>query len=828
MPAIYIPLIMSLHDKSSNPFSLIADYEGDIRELFDVEHKGTLPVLPLRNMVLFPGVVAPVSVARESSKELIQWMQEHGSDTFMAVAAQVDPQIEHPTIADLYPVATLARIMKVIEMPDGKLNVILQAFGRVELDPIPYRTRPFIRTSAKHLPEQLPDVTNRDWQALYDTFRESVMDYLQGNEQVGQEAIFAIRNINNPFFFINYVSTNLPVPVEDKALLLDEPDYTERTFQVLRLVQRELRYMELRNKINEKTRGDLDKQQREFYLHQQMRNIQAELGSSDNPDVDALMKMLAQRKLPGDVHAIFDRELRKMERQNPASPDYNVILTYLETIVSIPWGVMTADDMSVKKATRLLDRDHYGMEKVKERILEHLAIMRYSKTHKAPILCLYGPPGVGKTSLGKSIAESLGRKYVRMSLGGLHDESEIRGHRRTYIGAMCGRVMKNIIKSGSVNPVFILDEIDKVSGQSHNGDPQSALLELLDPEQNNAFHDNYLDFDFDLSNVFFIATANNIADIPVALRDRMELIEVEGYLTEEKQEIARRHLLPLAQQPLALPHPIKMTAAASEFFIERYTRESGVRQLQKLIEKLIRKVVLEHANKDDSSADMLRNLRPADVERLLGTPRFSRDRYQGNKSAGVVTGLAWTAVGGDILFIETSLSRSKSPRLTTTGNLGDVMKESAALALEYVKAHAGVLNIDPRVFEQWSIHIHVPEGATPKDGPSAGITIATSLASALTQRQVRGHIAMTGEITLRGKVLPVGGIKEKILAAKRAGITDIILSVENEKDINDIPAQYIKGLTFHYVDKVTEVWDFALLPNIAPDHIDIEITENEK
>lgn len=812
----------------SNPFSLIADYEGDIRELFDVTHKGTLPVLPLRNMVLFPGVVAPVAVARQGSRELIQYVQEQGADKYIAVAAQVDPNTECPTLADLFPVATLARVMKVIELPDGKLNVILQAFGRVELDPVPYRTRPFIRTTAKHLPEQLPDTTNRDWQALYDSFRELTLEYLEGNEQVGQEAVFAIRNINNPFFFINYVATNLPIPVEEKALLLDEHDYTERTYQTLRLIQRELRYMELRDKINEKTRGDLDKQQREFFLQQQMRNIQAELGSADNPDVEALMKVLGQRELPDDVRAVFDRELRKMERQNPASPDYNVLLTYLETVVAIPWGVMTDDDMSVRKASRILDRDHYGMEKVKERILEHLAIMRYSKTHRAPILCLYGPPGVGKTSLGKSIAESLGRRYVRMSLGGLHDESEIRGHRRTYIGAMCGRVMKNIIKSGSVNPVFIFDEIDKVSGQTHNGDPQSALLELLDPEQNNAFHDNYLDFDFDLSNVFFIATANNIGDIPPALRDRMELIEVEGYLTEEKQEIAKRHLLPLAQKPLALPHPIKMTAAASEFLIERYTRESGVRQLQKLIEKLIRKVVLEYANDDKAESDMIRTLRPADVERLLGTPRFSRDRYQGNRSAGVVTGLAWTAVGGDILFIETSLSRSKAPRLTTTGNLGDVMKESAALALEYVKAHADVLEIDPRLFEQWSIHIHVPEGATPKDGPSAGITIATSLASALTQRQVRSRIAMTGEITLRGKVLPVGGIKEKILAAKRAGITDIVLSSENEKDINDIPTQYVQGLTFHYVDQVKEVWDFALLPNIAPEHIDITITENEK
>lgn len=822
---------MSHNDNNNyNPFSLIADYDGDVRELFDVEHKGTLPVLPLRNMVLFPGVVAPISVGRESSKALIQWAQDRGPETFIAVAAQVDPNIEEPTLLDIFPTATLARIMKVMNMPDGKFNVILQAFGRVELDPVPYRVTPFIRTSAVHLTEVLPSPTDRDWQALYDSFRESTMEYLKANEQVGPEAIFAIRNINNPLYFVNYVTTNLPISVEDKALLLDEGNFAERTLQALRFLQQELRYIELRAKIEEKTRGDLDKQQREFYLQQQMRNIQSELGNAENADAQRLMEKAAGLPLPAAVRETFDRELHKMERQNPATPDYNVILTYLETIISLPWGNKTTDDTNIAKARRILDRDHYGMEKVKERILEHLAIMRVNRTHKAPILCLYGPPGVGKTSLGRSIAESLGRKYVRMSLGGLHDESEIRGHRRTYIGAMCGRVMKNIIKSGSTNPVFILDEIDKVGGQSHNGDPQSALLELLDPEQNNAFHDNYLDFDFDLSNVFFIATANNLGDIPAALRDRMELIEVEGYLTEEKQEIAKRHLLPQAQKDLALPRPIKMTAAASEFLIERYTRESGVRLLQKSIEKLIRKVILERSEVQDdaSSIDYAKALRPADIERLLGTPRFSRDTYQGNRSAGVVTGLAWTAVGGDILFIETSLSRSKTPRLTTTGNLGDVMKESAVLALEYVKAHASLLGIDHRVFEQWSIHVHVPEGATPKDGPSAGITIATSLASAITQRQVRDHLAMTGEITLRGKVLPVGGIKEKILAAKRAGINTIILSKENEKDIKEIPERYVKGVEFHYVSTVAEVWDIALLPQIAPDHIDITITENEQ
>lgn len=797
---------------STNPFSLIADFDGDLTDLFKVQHKGTLPVLPLRNMVLFPGVIAPISVARESSKALVQWVTERGFDTFIAVATQADSAVDVPTLLDLYPMAILARIMKVIDMPDGKTNVILQTYGRVELDPVPYRVHPFIRTSAKHLPEELPDVTDRDWQALYDTFREATMEYLESNEMITQEALFAIRSINNPFYFVHYIATNIPINVEDKALLLDESNFTERTLQLLSLVERELRYVELRNKIQEKTRGDLDKQQREFFLQQQMRNIQSELGTADNADAQALTAKADAAQLPQHVREVFDRELHKMERQNPASPDYNVIYTYLETLVSLPWNTYTSDDTDIARARRILDRDHYGMEKVKERILEHLAIMRVSSQKRAPILCLYGPPGVGKTSLGRSIAESLGRKYVRMSLGGLHDESEIRGHRRTYIGAMCGRVMKNLSKCGTMNPIFILDEIDKVTGQTHNGDPQSALLELLDPEQNNAFHDNYLDLDFDLSRVFFIATANNIGDIPTALRDRMELIEVEGYLTEEKQEIARRHLVPRAQEELTLPHPVRLTPSAMEFLIERYTRESGVRQLQRLIQKIVRRVVLERleTNIDPSPASaMARSLRPSDVERLLGTPRFSRDNYRAGMGIGVVTGLAWTAVGGDILFIETSLSHSKNPRLTTTGNLGDVMKESAALAYEYVKAHADILGIDSARFDELNVHIHVPEGATPKDGPSAGITIATSLASALTARTVLDRLAMTGEITLRGKVLPVGGIKEKILAAKRAGITDIILSTENKKDILEIPERYTKGLRFHHVDTVVEVWEIA-------------------
>lgn len=820
---------MSRQNKSDySPFGLVADFEGDIRDLFTHRHSGTLPVLPLRNMVLFPGVVAPISVSRESSRALVEYVEQHDCKPLIAVAAQVDAAIEVPTMLDLFPIATLAQIMKVYDDGDGgPCTIIVQAYNRIELNSEPSRVNPFLRANAIDLDEDLPDVTDQDWCALYQTFREKTFEYLDNNEEVTREARFAVKNIHNPFFFVNYVATNLPISVEDKALLLDEGNFIERTFQILRLIQRELHFVDLRKKIQQKTNADLDKQQREIYLQQEMRNIQQELGGEENGDAADLRAKADELELPGSIRDLFERELVKMQRQNPASPDYNVLLSYLETLVSLPWGKLTEDDMDLRRARKILDRDHFGMEKVKERILEYLAIMRYSTSRKAPILCLYGPPGVGKTSLGRSIAESLGRKYVRMSLGGVHDEAEIRGHRRTYIGAMCGRVMKNIIKSGTSNPVFILDEIDKVTGQNHNGDPQSALLELLDPEQNTAFHDNYLDFDYDLSNVFFIATANNIADIPLALRDRMELIEVEGYLTEEKQEIARRHLVPAAQTHLAIPHAIRFTPAATEFLIERYTRESGVRMLQKNIEKIVRKVVLEKSD-SPKAFEQMPSLRPADIEHLLGRPKFTRDTYQGNRFAGVVTGLAWTSVGGEILFVETSLARSKAPQLTLTGNLGDVMKESAAIALQYVKANIDKLGVNSQLFAEWGLHIHVPEGATPKDGPSAGITIATSIASAITQRRVRQNIAMTGEITLRGRVLPVGGIKEKILAAKRAGITDIILSNDNRKDIDEITEKYLKGLTFHFVDTVADVWDYALLDELVDDPHTFTLTTNEQ
>lgn len=792
-----------------NLFGLIADYDGDMRQLLDIHQDGPLPVLPLRNMVLFPGIVAPISIGRESSRALVSWMQENNPDGWIVVSTQVDSRVEVPLRCDLFDLGTLARIVKVLELPDGTMNVIVQAYGRVMLAEEPLSEEPFMRIEVEHVQDFLPDETSGTWKALYDSFRNAVKKYLHANQEISREAAFAIENVENPCFFVNLVATNLPISIEDKIELLSEDRMTERTYELLASIRRELRYIELRNRIEEKTSQDLDKQQREYFLQQEMRNIQQELSGNGNPDVVALNKKAEALILPKAVKEIIEREIVKLERQNPASPDYNLILTYLETIVSLPWGKSSEDNLSISRARRTLDRDHYGMKKVKERILEHLAVMRVGRERRAPILCLYGPPGVGKTSLARSIAESLGRQYARISLGGLHDESEIRGHRRTYIGAMCGRVMKQLVKCGTTNPVFVLDEIDKVGGQSHNGDPQSALLELLDPEQNMAFHDNYLDFDFDLSGVFFIATANSTAGIPSALLDRMELIPVEGYLTEEKREIVKRHLLPKATAGLSLSAPLRLTSQATTLIIERYTRESGVRALKQMIDKLVRRVAL--AMTDGDTEKGAHPLRPVDVESLLGTPPYSRDQWSAaTRQAGVATGLAWTAVGGEILFIETSVSPAKSPKLTTTGNLGEVMKESATLALEYVRAHASERGIASDILDTHSIHIHVPEGATPKDGPSAGITIATSIVSALTGHPVRQRLAMTGEITLRGRVLPVGGIKEKILAARRAGITDIVLSEDNRKDILDIEPKYVEGLTFHYVTTVAEVWEFAL------------------
>lgn len=654
--------------------------------------------------------------------------------------------------------------------------------------------------------------------------------YLKQNDTLHGEPIFAVHNITNKMFLVNFVCTNLPFSIKEKNELLTLSSLNERAYKLLAILNREVQFAALKADIRNKTREDLDRQQKEYFLQQQIKNIQDELGETpQNQDIKDLADLAAKKNLPEDIRKYFNKEWAKLERINPQNPDYNVQLNYLQTLLSLPWGVLTKDDTNVKRAKAVLDRDHYGLEKVKERILEHLAVLTLRKDLKSPIICLYGPPGVGKTSLGKSIASALKRKYVRISLGGLHDEAEIRGHRRTYIGAMPGRIIKGVIKAGTNNPVFILDEIDKITTNNYNGDPSSALLEVLDPEQNNAFHDNFLDVDYDLSKVMFIATANTLTTIPPALLDRMELIEVSGYLTEEKIEIARRHLIPkeMKNTGIGKEYDIRFSKKSLEMLIERYTRESGVRELELQINKIFRKIAYRIVAKiQPYFTDKL--IQPEDIEALLGKPPYLRDKYQGNKYAGVVTGLAWTSVGGEILFIETSLSKGKGSKLTLTGNLGDVMKESAVLALEYIKAHVELLDIDYRIFDHWNIHIHVPEGATPKDGPSAGITIATSIASALTQRKVRPNVAMTGEITLRGKVLPVGGIKEKILAAKREGITDIAISQDNKKDIEEIPEIYLKGLTFHYVENVKDVLEFALLDEKVDNPVNYTIDDEEK
>ena len=676
--------------------------------------------------------------------------------------------------------------------------------------------------------EELPAADDKEFNTAMEDLRSTTIEYIRQNEDLPDESQFALNNISNDVIAVDFVCTNLPFSIDDKAELISTSSIKDRVIKTLKVLHKEIQLLELKQNIRTKTREDLDEQQREYFLQQQIKNIKEELGRGEgSPERKELEQKAAKKNWSEDVAKIFRKELDKLDMFNPQSPEYSIQFNYLQTMIALPWGEYTKDNLDLKRAQRILNHDHYGMEKVKERILEYMAVLKLRGDLKSPIICLYGPPGVGKTSLGKSIAAAMKRKYVRMSLGGLHDESEIRGHRRTYVGAMPGRIIKNIQKAGSSNPVFILDEIDKVTQNTINGDPSSALLEVLDPEQNSAFHDNYLDVDYDLSKVLFIATANDLNTIPRPLLDRMELIEVSGYITEEKIEIAKRHLIPREIENCGLDKNEEkptFTKAAIERIIEQYTRESGVRQLEKQVNKALRKIAYKKA----LDSEVNEKITPNEIEGLLGKAPFYRDIYQGNSYAGVVTGLAWTSVGGEILFIETSLSKGKTGKLTLTGNLGDVMKESAVIALEYVKAHIDTLGVDYRIFDNWNIHIHVPEGATPKDGPSAGITIATSIASALTQRKVRKNTAMTGEITLRGKVLPVGGIKEKILAAKRAGITDIVMCQENRKDIEEIPEMYRKGVEFHYVENVQDVWKFALTDEIVDNPIDFKIEEEKK
>lgn len=812
-------------DESNPAFSMIADFDGNENGLFDSQLDEVVPVLPLRNMVLFPTVVMPVTVGRKSSLKLIQNASADGRQ--IAVFCQKDPDIEEPDLNDLYSVGVLAKVIRIFDMPDQTTTVVLQGMQRIKLKHI-VDFDPYLMGVAELFPEVLPPTRSKEFKAIVDSCKDAAIKYVKLSENVQPDAAFALKNISNGLFLINFICANLPFDIKDKARLLREGTCSSRALTLLSLLNREIQLAELKMSIQRRTHEDIDKQQKEYFLQQELKNIQDELGGSvQDQDIEEMRLKANQKKWSDDVRKIFDKELLKLERTNSQSPDYNVQLSYLQTVLSLPWGEYTKDNLDMNNARKALDRDHYGLEKVKERILEHLAVMKLRGDFKSPILCLYGPPGVGKTSLGLSIANALKRKYVRISLGGLHDEAEIRGHRKTYIGAMPGRIIKGLAKAGSSNPVFILDEIDKVSQMTNQGDPSSALLEVLDPEQNNAFHDNYLDIDYDLSKVMFIATANNLNTIPAPLLDRMEIIEVSGYITEEKIEIARRHLIPKEMEANGLKKgSLAITKPAIESVIENYTRESGVRELEKKIGKICRKAACRYADNADQAK---MTVKPADLKELLGTKPYSRDKYQGNDYAGVVTGLAWTAVGGEILFVETSLSRGKEGKLTLTGNLGDVMKESAMLAMEYIRSHAGLLSLDPAVFNSWNVHIHVPEGAIPKDGPSAGITMATSIASAFTQRKVRANLAMTGEITLRGKVLPVGGIREKILAAKRAGITDIILCAENRRDIEEIPAEYLKGVEFHYVNEISEVWKIALLDEKVSNAQEIvPITEPQK
>ena len=813
------------NQNNNSAFQMIADIDGDLKDFLNVSTPEHVPVLALRNMVLFPGVVTPILIGRKSSKTLVEKAEKKG--LIIGVVSQRDPDVDSPTKEDLFTVGVYAKVMKLLTLPNGNVTAIVQGLGRLELDDIT-STSPYLEGDVTPLEEIQPEKKDREFNAAVSDLRDLVNKYIGLSEEIPDEANYAIKNISNPVMMLNFVCTNMLFNHKDKQKLLEAETVKERLFMTMKLLNREINLLNLKAEIRNKTREDIDEQQRNYFLQQQIKNMQAEMGHGESYEKMELLRKARPKKWPYEMSRYFYKECDKLDNQNPQSPEYNVQLTYLQTLVNLPWGEFTEDDLDLKRAQRILDKDHYGMEKVKERILEYMAVLALRGDLKSPILCLYGPPGVGKTSLGKSIAAAMKRKYVRVSLGGVHDEAEIRGHRRTYIGAMPGRIIKSIQKAGSSNPVFILDEIDKVTQNTHNGDPASALLEVLDPEQNNAFHDNYLDVDYDLSKVLFIATANNLSTIPRPLLDRMEIIDVSGYITEEKIEIAKRHLIPRELDNNGLN--IKgmkpsFNKAAIEMIIERYTRESGVRQLEKQINKALRKIAF---NRQMDETKDYKKITPSELEDLLGKPPFYRDIYQGNDYAGVVTGLAWTSVGGEILFIETSLSKGKGSKLTLTGNLGDVMKESAILALEYVKAHAETLNIDYRIFDNWNIHIHVPEGATPKDGPSAGITIATSIASALTQRKVRKNTAMTGEITLRGKVLPVGGIKEKILAAKRAGITDILMCKENEKDILEIPEIYLKGVTFHYVENVQDVWDFALTNQIVEHPLDFTIPEDKK
>lgn len=763
-----------------------------------------LPILPLRNSVLFPGVVIPITVGRDKSVRLVK--EYYRKRKAIGVVAQRDSDVEEPTFEDLYKIGTVAQIIKTLQMPDGNLTVIIQGKRRFELDKMT-QSEPFIKATV--LPYLVSDEVpkTRKFNALVQSVKELAIQIIAKSQRLPEEASFAIKNIDSPIFLMNFVASNVEMDLPTKQMLLESTDINQMATDLLGVLTTEQQMLELKQQIQSKVRVDIDKQQREYFLNQQLRTIQEELGGTPNEqDVKELMEKAKNKKWSEEVATVFDRELKKLERTNPQAAEYGIQLNYLQYLVDLPWNEYTKDNFDLKRAQRILDADHYGLEKVKDRIVEHLAVLRLRKDMKSPILCLVGPPGVGKTSLGKSIARALNRKYVRMSLGGVRDESELRGHRKTYIGAMPGRIIQNLRKVKSGNPVFVLDEIDKVSGNNISGDPQAALLEILDPEQNNAFFDNFIELDYDLSKVLFIATANNLATIHPALRDRMEIIDLSGYLREEKYEIAKRHLIPKQMTEHGLDaKQISLSKDIVMHIIDDYTREAGVRNLERRIGDLMR----YRAKQVVAGDSYVKRITSEDLREVLGVPMHHDEDEVKHTMPGVATGLAWTQVGGEILSIEVSLSRGGG-HLSLTGNLGEVMKESATIAYEFIKAHASLLNINPDVFDAWNVHVHIPEGATPKDGPSAGITMLTALTSAFTQRKVKSQLAMTGEITLRGRVLPVGGVKEKILAAKRNGVTDLILSVDNEHDIKDIKEDYVEGLKFHYVENMMEVLDLAL------------------
>lgn len=775
----------------------------DEEEINKEELPDVLPILPLRNTVLFPGVVIPITAGRDASIKLIN--DANNGNKVIGVVAQKDEEVENPKDKDIFKTGVVARILRVLKMPDGNTTVIIQGKKRFEIDEI-VSDNPYLTASIKEVPEARPEIENAEFGAIIESIKDLALQIIKGSPNIPSEASFAIKNIESPSFLINFVSSNMNLSVDEKQKLLENNDLKSRALATLKYMNVEFQKLELKNDIQSKVQSDMSQQQREYFLHQQMKTIQEELGGVSQDDELEEMRLRGKKKKWSEkIKKHFDKELSKMQRMNPQVAEYSIQRNYLDLFLDLPWDEFSKDKFDLKRAKRILDRDHYGLDDVKERIIEYLAVLKLRNDMKSPILCLYGPPGVGKTSLGKSVAEALGREYVRISLGGLRDEAEIRGHRKTYIGAMPGRIIQSLKKAGTSNPVFVLDEIDKLSN-GHNGDPSSALLEVLDPEQNSEFHDNFLEMGFDLSKVMFIATANNLSTIQPALRDRMEIINVTGYTIEEKIEIAKQHLLPkqLEEHGLTKEH-IKIGKNQLEKIVEGYTRESGVRGLEKQIAKMVRYAAKNIAMDEEYNIKISNE----DVIKILGSPRMERDKYENNEVAGVVTGLAWTQVGGDILFIESILSKGKG-NLNITGNLGKVMKESATIAMEYIKANAEELGLDSEVFGKYNVHIHVPEGATPKDGPSAGITMLTSLVSLFTQRKVKKNIAMTGEITLRGKVLPVGGIKEKILAAKRARIKTLILCEENKRDIEEIKAEYLKGLTFHYVKDMSEVIGLAL------------------